>query len=333
MNENYITILVTSNDLGKRVDLLISNKLKNISRNRLKSLILQGNLTFKKKIIDQPSYKLKNPGNLLLFIPEPLTYDLIPENIGLNIVYEDQDLVVVDKEAGIVVHPGSGNYNGTLVNALLYHCGKNLSGIGGVLRPGVVHRIDKMTSGLLVFAKDDATHNGLAEQFKNKTTSRKYSLLSWNMLPASEGKIKASLSRSRFNRKKMSVTTSKFGKIAITKYNLIKCYDINQNIKITHAKCQLFTGRTHQIRVHLSYIGNPLIGDKKYSRNNHYLKLPFGLKELIYNNFIKTERHALHASLLGFYHPKKKKYFEFESKLPKDFKVLLNYLNTNINMD
>ncbi len=324
--KNYITISVTSNDLNKRVDVFISSKLIDISRNRLKSLILAGNLSFCREVIKQPSYKLKNTGNLSLFIPKPLAHKLVPQNLNINVVYEDENLIVLDKEAGVVVHPGSGNYTNTLVNALLYHCKNNLSGIGGVLRPGVVHRIDKMTSGLLVFAKDDLTHNGLSEQFKNKTTARRYNSINWNFLPNVEGRIETSISRSKSNRKKMQISSSGLGKHAITEYNLIKSYEVNKDIKISHTKCRLLTGRTHQIRVHMNYIGNPLIGDKKYSRNNFYLKLPINLKEFIFHKFIKTERHALHASLLGFYHPLKKKKFVFESKLPNDFTDLLNLL-------
>jgi len=226
----------------------------------------------------------------------------------------------------MVVHPGAGNKEYTLVNALLSHC-KNLYGIGGIMRPGVVHRIDKMTSGLLVFAKDDITHNSLSKQFKEKSIKREYDLLAWNVLNQKKGIIETNISRSKFNRKKMAVSTSKSGKVAITKFNLVDSYIINEKIKISYVKCRLLTGRTHQIRLHMSHIGNPIIGDRKYSRNNYYLNLPQNIKDMVYNNFIKNERHALHARYLGFYHPLKKVHLEFKSELPVDLINLFNNLH------
>ncbi len=325
--------MITSKDHGKRIDSLVCSKLKDYSRNRLQSLILNGKLIFNDKTINQPSYKLKDDGIIKLIVPEPIEPEIIPQKLDIKVVYEDKNLIVIDKEPGVVVHPGSGNHDNTLVNALLSHCKNNLSGIGGVLRPGVVHRIDKMTSGLIVFAKDDHTHSSLSEQFKEKKTEREYNLLVWNLLPKSEGSIDKNISRSKFNRKKMSVCNSNNGKKAITKYTLIKSFLINENIKISYLKCKLLTGRTHQIRVHMSHIGNPLIGDRTYSRNNYYLKLPENLKNLIFQNFIKSDRQALHARYLGFYHPFKKKKLVFESKLPKDFLTTLNNLDNLSNFE
>ena len=306
--------------------MFISNKLKEYSRNRIQSLINEGNLEFNQEKITQSAFKLKQCGILRLTIPKLKEIKVEPQNIQLNVVYEDNNLVVINKEAGVVVHPAVGNSNNTLVNALLYHCKNNLSGIGGVLRPGVVHRIDKMTSGLLVFAKDDYTHNSLSEQFKNKTSIREYNLLTWNHPPKHEGIIENRIGRSRINRQKMSVTSSSVGKKAVTSYKLIKNYKINKKCNISYIKCNLMTGRTHQIRVHMSYMGNPLIGDKKYSRNNHYIGLPEKLKNFIYNSFISIERQALHARKLGFFHPKKKKEMIFESKLPNDIHKLILFL-------
>ncbi len=323
MKPNYISIFVTSNDLDKRVDVYISQKFKYLSRNRLKQLIIDGFLKFNEKVINQPSFKLKESGELSLLIPEPKKYKLLPQKLNLNIIYEDNNLIVIDKNAGTVVHPGAGNKDNTLVNALLSHC-KNLSGIGGVLRPGVVHRIDKMTSGLLVFAKDDITHNSLSKQFKDKSINREYNLLTWNQLTNPEGVIETNIARSKLNRKKMTVTSSDAGKVAITKFSLLNSFIINEKIKISHVKCKLLTGRTHQIRVHMSHIGNPIIGDKKYSRNNYYLNLPDYLKNFLLKNFIEPQRHALHANFLGFYHPIKNEYLSFSSKLPEDFNILLN---------
>ncbi len=328
MKPNYISIFVTSNDLDKRVDVYISQKFKYLSRNRLKQLIIDGFLKFNEKVINQPSFKLKESGELSLLIPEPKKYELLPQKLNLNIIYEDNNLIVIDKNAGTVVHPGAGNKDNTLVNALLSHC-KNLSGIGGVLRPGVVHRIDKMTSGLLVFAKDDITHNSLSKQFKDKSIDREYNLLTWNQLTNPKGVIETNIARSKLNRKKMTVTSSDAGKVAITKFSLLNSFIINEKIKISHVKCKLLTGRTHQIRVHMSHIGNPIIGDKKYSRNNYYLNLPNDLKNFLLKNFIEPQRHALHANFLGFYHPIKNEYLSFNSKLPRDFIRLLKNLSEN----
>ena len=326
MKQNYISILITSKDLDKRVDVIIAQKLKDLSRNRLQQLITNGNLKFNDTIITQPSIKLKKLGELILEIPKPKKYSLIPQNLELDIVYEDEHLIVLNKKAGTVVHPGSGNNENTLVNGLLSHC-KNLSGIGGVLRPGVVHRIDKMTSGLLVFAKDDFTHNSLSEQFKRKSIKREYDLFAWNILKKEHGIIETNIERSKQNRQKMAVAKSNSGKLAITKFWLINSFNISEKIKISHVKCKLYTGRTHQIRVHMSYIGNPLLGDKKYSRNNYHIQLTDDIRSFITENFIKPERQALHASKLGFYHPFKKKSLVFNSKFPKDLLKLSKYLS------
>ena len=325
MKENYISILITSNDLDKRVDIFIAKKLKNLSRNRLQQLITDGNLKLNDKLITQPSVKLKKLGKLILKIPEPKKYSLIPQNLKLAVVYEDDNLIVLDKKAGTVVHPGSGNNKNTLVNGLLSHC-KNLSGIGGVLRPGVVHRIDKMTSGLLVFAKDDITHNSLSEQFKRKSIKREYDVFTWNILKNEHGTIETNIERSKQNRQKMAIARPNSGKIAITNFWLMNSFHLSEKIKISHVKCKLGTGRTHQIRLHMSYIGNPLLGDKKYSRNNYHLQLKDNIRFFIIENFIKPERQALHASKLGFYHPLKKKNLEFKSKFPLDLLKLSNYL-------
>ena len=326
MKQNYISILITSKDLDKRVDVIIAQKLKDLSRNRLQQLITNGNLKFNDTIITQPSIKLKKLGELILEIPKPKKYSLIPQNLELDIVYEDEHLIVLNKKAGTVVHPGSGNNENTLVNGLLSHC-KNLSGIGGVLRPGVVHRIDKMTSGLLVFAKDDITHNSLSEQFKRKSIKREYDLFTWNFLKNERGTIETNIERSKLNRQKMAVAQPNSGKIAITQFWLINSFDVSEKIKISYVKCKLFTGRTHQIRLHMSYIGNPLLGDRKYSRNNYHLQLTDNLGFFITENFIKTERHALHASKLGFYHPLQRKNLEFDSKFPEDLSKLANKLS------
>ncbi|MEE2695113.1 MAG: RluA family pseudouridine synthase [Pseudomonadota bacterium] len=326
MNKNYISISITSNDLDKRIDLLLSLKFKRLSRNRIQNLILNGNVIFNKKIISQPSIKLKECGKLVLTMPEPEECKVNPQELDINIIFEDENLIVVNKKPGMVVHPGAGNKENTLVNALLYHCKNNLSGIGGILRPGVVHRIDKMTSGLLVLAKNDLTHQCLSQQFKDRTIKREYSLLSWNLLPKNNGIIETKISRSKFNRKKMAISNSDKGKKAITKYKLIQQFSLEGKLKISHLKCVLMTGRTHQIRVHMNHIGNPIIGDRKYGKNNHYKLLPENLRKIIFCKFINIQRHALHARTLGFYHPVKKKDVLFESDLPDDFKSVLKIL-------
>jgi len=326
LKKNYISISITSNDLEKRIDLLLSIKFKQISRNRIRNLILNGNLIFNKKVIDQPSIKLKECGELILSIPEPDEYKVTPQKLNIDIIFEDENLIVVNKKPGMVVHPGAGNRENTLVNALLYHCKNNLSGIGGIIRPGVVHRIDKMTSGLLVLAKNDFTHQCLSQQFKNKTIKREYNLFSWNLLPKTDGFIETKISRSKFNRKKMAISNSEKGKKAITKYKLIRNFSFGKKLNISYLKCTLMTGRTHQIRVHMNHIGNPIIGDMKYGRNDYYKFLPENLKKIIFREFVNIERHALHARVLGFYHPVKKKNLLFESDLPDDFKSVLNLL-------
>ena len=318
--------MISSNDLGKRVDFIVSNKLKNFSRNRIQALIISGNLTFNNKLISEPSFKLKDCGEYKLNIPKPTKYKIFPQKLEIDIIYEDEHLIVINKEPGTVVHPGAGNTSNTLVNALLFHCKNNLSGIGGVMRPGVVHRIDKMTSGLIVFAKDDVTHNSLSLQFQEKSTLREYNLLSWNLLNSNEGEIKTRLIRSKLNRKKMMVTNDEKGKLAITHFQLIKSFIVSDEIKISYIKCKLLTGRTHQIRVHMAYIGNPLIGDAKYSRNKYVLKLPNSLQEFVKKNFTIPERQALHARSLGFFHPQKKIDMLFESSLPNDINGLLKKL-------
>ncbi len=318
--------MITRKDLDKRVDIFVTEKLKDLSRNRLQQLIANGHLKLNNKLITQPSVKLKKVGKLILEIPEPKKYSLIPQCLELDIVYEDEHLIVLNKKAGTVVHPGAGNNENTLVNGLLSHC-KNLSGIGGVLRPGVVHRIDKMTSGLLVFAKDDITHNSLSEQFKKKSIKREYDLFTWNILKNECGTIETNIERSKLNRQKMAVARPNCGKIAITKFWLVNSFEISETIKISYVKCKLLTGRTHQIRLHMSYIGNPLVGDIKYSRNNYHLQLADNLRFFITENFIKPKRQALHASKLGFYHPFKRKNLEFNSRFPLDLLKLSNNLS------
>ena len=252
--------------MGKRIDKFLSEKIEGFSRNKIQDFILSGNIKLDDVIVKNRSLILKNEGNLFVNIPKPKNSRLVPKKIDLNILYEDEHLLVLNKKAGLIVHPGAGNYDNTLVNGLLYHCKKSLSGIGGILRPGIVHRIDKMTSGLLVIAKNDTTHNNLSGQFKNREINRKYICLTWNSTNLRKGFIKKNITRSKVNRKKMIVCNENLGKDAITEYQIKRKFDF-EKLSICLYECKLHTGRTHQIRVHFNYMGVPLIGDFVYKKN------------------------------------------------------------------
>ena len=322
MNKNYIKISVSINDLGKRIDKVLSEKIEGFSRNKIQDLIEGGSIKLDNVIIKNQSLIIKNEGNLFVNLPEPKNSKLIAKKIDLDILYEDEHLLVLNKKAGLIVHPGAGNYDNTLVNGLLYHCKKSLSGIGGVLRPGIVHRIDKMTSGLLVIAKNDITHNDLSEQFKNRKISRKYICLTWNSTNLKKGFIEKNIVRSKVNRKKMVVCNENLGKDALTEYRVKRKFDF-EKLSISMYECKLHTGRTHQIRVHLNHIGVPLIGDFVYKKNINKDYLPTKIKEFIEKNFIIPKRQALHAESIGFFHPYQKKTMYFESKEPTEFKDLI----------
>ena len=302
MSKNYIKISVSINDFGKRIDKILSEKIDGFSRNKIQDLITGGNLTLNNLIIKNQSLKIKKEGTLIVNLPRPKNSRLIAKKIDLDIFYEDEYLLVLNKKAGLIVHPGAGNYNNTLVNGLLYHCKKSLSGIGGILRPGIVHRIDKMTSGLLVIAKNDTTHNNLSEQFKNREIDRKYICLTWNSTNLKKGFIKKNIIRSKVNRKKMVVCNENIGKSALTEYQIKRKFDF-EKLSICLFECKLHTGRTHQIRVHLNHIGVPLIGDFIYKKNINKDYLPTKIKENIETNFITPKRQALHAQSIGFTHP------------------------------
>ena len=266
LKKDYINISVSSNDLGKRIDVVLSQKLGKFSRNRIKNLINEQNVLFNDEIISEQSHKLKKIGTILISIPESKESYIKPKKIDLDIIYEDKYLIVLNKKAGIIMHPGAGNKDHTIVNGLFHHCKSSLSDIGGVLRPGIVHRIDKMTSGVLVIAKDNDVHRALSEQFKNRTISKKYICLCWNNMPKNEGTINENIARSKYNRKKMSVCNEFEGKKAITEYKLLKKFILDVNLSINFYECKLHTGRTHQIRVHFDYMGCPLIGDDLYKK-------------------------------------------------------------------
>ena len=305
-----------------RLDKFLAHKLKTITRTQIKKIILSKNLSVNDRIISSPSQKVKIGDKIRFSIPEIKNEYIKPEKIKIDIVYEDHDLIVLNKPAGLVVHPGAGNKSGTLVNGLVYHYKKNLSDLNGILRPGIVHRIDKGTSGLLVVAKNNLSHVKLSNQFSQHNIKRKYIALIWGVLRPLNGKIITLISRSKKNRQIMSVSEIS-GKKAVTNYKTLKVFANNEIPKISLVECTLETGRTHQIRVHLSHKGNGLIGDKKYGKQKIKFKKINKKFEKILMNF---DRQALHAISLGFAHPSKNKQIEFVSKLPKDFKKILDIL-------
>lgn len=293
------------NENGIRLDKFISVADVGLSRSAAVNLIENSSVTVNENQVDK-KYRLSAGDVVILQIPDPVPYEAKAENIPLDIVYEDDYLLVVNKPKGMVVHPAAGNYDGTLVNALLYHCGESLSGINGVLRPGIVHRIDKDTSGLLIVAKSDFAHAHLAKQIKDHSFTREYEAVVFGNMKNDEGTVDAPIGRNPNDRKKMCVTT-KNSKNAVTHYSVIRRYK-----GYTHIKCILETGRTHQIRVHMAYLGHPVAGDSVYGVKNE--KVPF-------------TGQCLHARKIGFVHPKTEAYLEFTSQLPDYFNDFLTKLN------
>ncbi len=320
--EKKINLIVSKEDKNTRVDSFINKHNKEISRTRIKNLILSKNLIINNKIITDPSKRLTLNDKINILIPEPKKASLKPYKYNLNIVYEDDDLLVIDKPAGIIMHPGAGNYDNTIVNALINYDKKLSSNIGDELRPGIVHRIDKNTSGLVVVAKNNSTHENLSSQFSNHTIIRSYQLLIWGKLRPSNGRIETFVRRSSNNRQMMEVSETK-GKKAITKYKTLEIFE-NQNTPIlTFVECKLETGRTHQIRVHMNYLGNSIVGDDKYKKKFKNIKyIDQELNKLLMN----LNRQFLHAKTLGFIHPKKKKEMIFNSILPNELEIILKKL-------
>lgn len=293
------------NESGIRLDKFISVSDVGLSRSAAASLIENSGVTVNNKPVDK-KHRLSAGDVVVLQIPDPVPYEAKAENIPLDIVYEDDYLLVVNKPKGMVVHPAAGNYDGTLVNALLYHCGSSLSGINGVLRPGIVHRIDKDTSGLLIVAKNDFAHTHLAKQIKDHSFTREYEAVVFGNLKDDDGVVDAPMGRNPNDRKKMCVT-AKNSKNAVTHYSVIRRYR-----GYTHIKCILETGRTHQIRVHMAYLGHPVAGDTVY-----------GVK----NEKVSFNGQCLHARKIGFVHPKTEEYLEFVSRLPDYFTEFLTKLD------
>lgn len=291
---------VEETDSGIRLDKwLASKKETDMTRTAVQNLIESGGVIVNGKTVSK-NYKQKSGDVIEVTIPDPVELDAKPEDIPLDIVYEDESLLVVNKPKGMVVHPAPGNYSGTMVNALMYHCKGRLSGINGVIRPGIVHRIDKNTSGLLIVAKTDTAHNFLAEQIKEHSFTREYELVAEGRFRETEGTVNAPIGRNPDDRKKMCVIYTN-SKNAVTHYSVIEQFE-----KYAHLKCRLETGRTHQIRVHMSYIGHPVLGDDVYGKP-----------------FKGIDGQCLHAKKIGFIHPVSHEYMEFDSELPEYFKEIL----------
>ena len=305
MSENGLQRLTVSpEEAGVRIDKYLAEQLPDITRSYLQKLLKDGSVQMNGKPV-KTSTKTAAGAVIELTIPDPEEPEILPEDIPLDILYEDSDVILINKPKDMVVHPAAGHYTGTLVNALMYHCKGDLSGINGVLRPGIVHRIDKDTTGVLIVCKNDKAHNALAEQLKEHSITRKYRAIVCGNLKDDEGTVDAPLGRHPQDRKKMAIVCTG-GKRAVTHYRVLERFG-----NYTYIECQLETGRTHQIRVHMASLGHPLLGDEVYGR----VKSPF-----------KLEGQTLHAMVLGFIHPTTGEYMEFEAPLPEYFEKLLEKL-------
>ncbi len=297
-------MIFASQESGERLDKFLDEMLPDFSRSYLQKLIKGQHVTVRGQIV-KPNYRLRAEDEIHIEIPDEIKLDITPEKIPLDILYEDQDLLVINKPKGMVVHPAAGHYSGTLVNALLYHCEGQLSGINGVLRPGIVHRIDRDTTGSLVVCKNDMAHRSLAEQLKEHSINRRYRAIVWGNLKENEGTVDAPIGRHPIDRKKMAINRTN-GKRAVTHYRVLKRFS-----RFTYIECRLETGRTHQIRVHMASLGHPLLGDTVYST----AKSPYTL-----------EGQCLHAMTLGFIHPRTGEYIECTAPLPEYFEHLLEIM-------
>lgn len=316
---------VPASALGERLDRFLVAALADLSRARIKQLIKAGHLRLADgddwRTIEDVSSKVKPGQRYRLVIPAPVPASPKGEAIALDIRFEDEHLIVIDKPPGLVVHPSAGHDSGTLVNALIGHCGDSLSGIGGVKRPGIVHRLDKDTSGLMVVAKSDPVHISLSRQFEARTITRAYSALCWGAPRPRESSIAGNIGRSRVNRKKMAVVKIG-GKVARTDYRVLQTFGASNDPMASLIECHLQTGRTHQIRVHLTHIGHPILGDPLYGRGRQIRGLPEGAADALR----RLGRQALHAHSLGFLHPIVGNHLTFESILPSEIEELVQQL-------
>lgn len=316
--ETRLTVTVPTEQAGNRLDRLLADACPDLSRSRLQNLIRDGRVSGARGTLSEPSYRVKPAETVTVVVPAPTTALPEPQDIPLVVVHEDADLVVIDKPAGMVVHPAPGNPDGTLVNALLAHCGDSLKGVGGVLRPGIVHRLDKDTSGLIVAAKSDAAHAALAAQFKDHSIERLYRALVWGVPSPTSGRIEANIGRHPRDRKRMAVRPPGQGRTAATHYRTLG----TSGMAAALIECRLETGRTHQIRVHLESLGHPLIGDPVYGRVTPARRASLAPEAA--RAAAGFPRQALHAGVLGFVHPKSQERMRFESFFPFDFKDLLD---------
>lgn len=308
-----ISVALTPSHAGWRLDRALADAVPTLSRERLKALIRSGALESGASAVRDPALKVRGSEAFLLKVPEPKPAHNEAQDIPLRVVFEDEHLLVVDKPAGLVVHPAAGNPDGTLVNALLHHCGGSLSGIGGVARPGIVHRIDKDTSGLLVVAKTDVAHEGLAKQFAGHTIERRYLAIVAGVPKAAEGTVDAPLARSSTNRKKIAIVGEGRGKRAVTHWRRL---EVLRDAALV--ECRLETGRTHQVRVHMASLGHALLGDPVYGRSGK------GSRDVLKR--LSFQRQALHAAELGFVHPVTKHRLSFASGMPADMQELFTAL-------
>ena len=297
-----INFEVLSEDADSRIDRYLAQQMPDQSRSFLQKLIREEQITVNGRPV-KANYRLQPEDQVLVIVPDPQLPDILPANIPLDILYEDSDVLVINKPKGMVVHPAAGHYTNTVVNAVMYHCQGNLSGINGVMRPGIVHRIDRDTTGAIVICKNDQAHQSLAQQLKEHSITRSYRAIVWNNLKEDEGTVDRPIGRHPVDRKKMAVN-EKNGKTAVTHYRVLERFG-----RFTYIECRLETGRTHQIRVHMASIGHPLLGDEVYGPSG---KQPFRL-----------QGQCLHAMTLGFLHPSTEEYVEFEAPLPEYFTQLL----------
>ncbi len=305
MNEQMISFFAQKIDENSRIDKFLSEQEEGLSRSYIQKLIKEGKVFVNNKQV-KANYRISENDEVVLLVPEPEALNIEAENIPLDILYEDDDVILINKGKDMVVHPAPGHYSGTIVNALLYHCKDNLSGINGVMRPGIVHRIDRNTTGVIVVCKNDKSHNCLAEQLKEHSITRKYNAIVYNPFKEENGTVNAPIGRHPIDRKKMAINHT-HGKEAVTHYKVLK----NLGNKYALIECTLETGRTHQIRVHMASIGHPLVGDDVYGPSNSKFKL---------------KGQALHARVLGFIHPSTREYIEFEAPIPEYFTELVGKL-------
>jgi 23S rRNA pseudouridine1911/1915/1917 synthase len=298
-----------------------------MSRSRLRQLLDEGRVSRGGETIRDPNHRVKPGEHYKIDVPEPLPAAPQGQNIPLSVVYEDGDLIVIDKPAGLVVHPAAGNPDGTLVNALIAHCGASLKGVGGEIRPGIVHRLDKDTSGLLIAAKTERAMHSLAKQFASHTIERAYHAVVWGSPRLGEGRIETQIGRNPFDRKRMGVIRAG-GKLAVTRYHVVERFGEPTRPIASLIECRLETGRTHQIRVHLTHLGHPLIGDPTYGRGRAAPRAKTPAEAEAYRIVTEFPRQALHAWLLGFHHPTLHKTMQFQSDMPADLKLLLSALKT-----